>query len=250
MGKYHHQERSTSAQVWFKTLDGGGTVLKDYPGAACYAQIIAKSYDEDYVKKYPYYANYGMHKDTKIIHVYRSKKDMPYDVPEIKRWIDDLNELGFPCRFANDDVEGDDTKQEKWAKETIKKDVRAIALRFIRQGAAAPVDPNKFYNFFVDIKDYDNKTHLFSTLTLIRMLSENYYDKVPELYFEMLDKDPKMDKLQAIQDAHKATNTNGGHCVTYSGNGSNVTRDKLFKRFEKKNDIWEGTININECWKG
>lgn len=251
MGKYYHPERSQSAQVWFKTLDETGKVLKDYPGAACYAQIAAKAYDEEYIKKYPFYAMYGMHKDTKSIHVYRSKAFMPYNVPEIKRWIDDLNEMGFPCRFVHEEVEGDDSRQEKWAKgTTTKKDFEDMALRFIRHGAAAPVDPNAYYNFFVDVKDYQNKSHLFSTLTLIRMLSECYYDKVPELYFEMLDKDPAMDKLQALQDAHRNGNANGGHCVTFEGNGKNVTRDKLFKRFEKQNDIWDGTLNINECWKG
>lgn len=243
MTKYRHAERSTSASVWFKTLDGGGKVLKDYPSAPCFAQITYKPGQ--------YGVGYGMHKDTKTIHVYRSKSAMPYNVPEIKRWIDDLNELGFRCRFADDGVVGDVKKQESFIQSTINKKLQEFAIKVIRAGHPAPADPNEFYNFYIDLKDYKDKSHLFSTLSLIRMLSESYYDTVPETYFNMMDKDPTLDKFQALQDAHKKCNTSGGHCVTYNGNGDNVSHKELMKRFDKHgDDLWEGTLRINECWGG
>jgi len=248
MGKYRHSDRNRSNSVWFKTLDETGKVIRDYPQAACFAQIATKP---SMAANGGYYSGYGMDRNTKTIHVYRNKSNMPYDVPEIKRWIADLNEMGFPCRFVGDEITSDEEKQKSFVKDTVKTSLRVAALKIIRHGNSAPVDPNKFYNFFVDLKDYKDKSHLFSTLSLIRMLSESYMDHVPERYFEMIDSDPSVDKFQALQTAHKQGSVSGGHAVTFEGNGTNISHSALMKRFEKTSaDLWDGDLAINNSWRG
>ncbi len=239
--EYRNPKRSTSNYVWFKTLDADGKVLKDYPNVACFAQIASTSS----------YSGYGMHKNTATIHIYRSKSMMPYEPTEIQRWINDLNELGFPCRFVNDEGESDTDKQQSFVKATVKGPLQQFALKLFQGEHPEPENPNEFYNFYVDLKDYSDKSHLFSTLSLIRMLSESYFDDVPEKYFQMLDENPTMDKFEALQNAHKNSNTSSGHCVTYSNNGENITLKQLMSRFKQKSaDLWSGELSINECWRG
>jgi len=235
MGKYHFVERASNYYVWFKLLDKNGKVLRDYPSAACFGAI-----------------NTTMDSNTATIHVYRPKNLMPYNVPEIKRWINDINEMGFPCEFDYDSNSvGDSEKQEKWANESVKKDLSDLALTIRRHGSPAPVDPNQYYNFYVHLKYYVNKSHVFSTLSLIRALSESYMSTIPEIYFETMDKNPNADKFQALQDAHKTGRTSGhSHAVTYNGNGSNVSHKKLMDRFKEKADIYNSRLAIHAAWKG
>lgn len=137
-----------------------------------------------------------------------------YDEPEIKRWVDDLNEMGFPCQ-----LEGVD--------ETVR-----IRLTF---------------------GEFKSKAHLCSTLSLLRLLWENGLDKIPEAYFGMVDADPNIDKIDALQTAHKNLNAGMGHAVTGPYNGkANVEKKLLLERLSQGIGIHamrEGYRLVNETWR-
>lgn len=136
-----------------------------------------------------------------------------YDEPEIKRWIDDLNEMGFPCH-----LEGVD--------ETVR-------IRLV-------------------MDEFKSKVHLCSTLSLMRLLWEGYYSKIPEIYFTALDENPEADKIEVLQVAHKKGGAGQGHCVTGTFNGTpNVERKLLLERLSEgmgihavKNDY----SMVNKAW--
>lgn len=172
------------------------------------------------IQNYPNNPCYGaitgtINKNTAAIDVYRSKNSVPYTEEGIVRYVYDLNDMGFPVSFINK------------AKDT--------------------------YHFHVYMENYKSKTHMFSTLTLLRMLWESPMHKVPLLYFKMMDEYPQRDKLDAIQAAHKSKGnyTGGGHCVTYAGNGGNIDKETLFARFNKGTGVFtSGGLAINAAWKG
>lgn len=239
MKSYRIPSRSKSCSVWFKTLAADGRVLKDYPGAACFAPISSTLQ----------YSGYGMHPDTKIINVYRNKSMIPYDLSEIKRWIADLNELGFPCELIEGPIIGDPEKQEDYINKTCLNNMSNLGLKIIRDGHIIPVDENSDYNFYVRLDNFNNKNHLFSTLSLIRMLSESYLDTVPEEYFNTMDLNPNADKFVALQNAHRESSVSAGHSVTYSRNGNNISHKKLMERLHTPSNFWEDPLTIHAAWR-
>lgn len=242
--KYHNSDRAQSAYVWFKLLDADGKIIRDYGMQGCFGSIT-----------------YQMDTKTQTIQVYRAENLMPYKYAEVKRWIDDLNDIGFPCDMSYDpDATNDEMKQEKWAEATAKSEkMKDIILAFRKHGLNAspyasvslwgkPGPEN--YKFNVHLKHYHNKSHLFSTLTLIRMLSESTMSTIPEMYFQMMDADPNRDKFDAIQDAHKGPVSGGSHAITYKGNGNNVTRKRLMDTFKTKENLHNSRISIHAAWRG
>lgn len=239
--KYHNSDFAKSAYVWFKLLDKDGNIIRDYGMQGCFGGIT-----------------YEMDKKTATIQVYRDENMMPYKLTEVQRWINDLNDVGFPCDMTYDPTStGSEMSQEKWAKDTAaSKQMEDMIIAFRKHGLVEnpynswgkPGPQN--YKFNVHLKHYSNKSHLFSTLTLIRMLSESTMSTIPELYFQMMDADPDRDKFEAIQDAHKGPINGGSHAVTYKGNGSNVSRKALMDRFKSKTDLHTGRIAIHTAWNG
>jgi len=119
MGKYFRQDRSKDAYISIRLLDKDGNVLNDYPAAGCHGVIKST-----------------MNPKTACINTYRKKSLLPYDPTEIQRWVDDLNEMGFPCTFLNNEgAIGDDKKQELWVGDTINADLQDMALVLRRHGA-------------------------------------------------------------------------------------------------------------------
>jgi hypothetical protein len=238
----YYKDIPTTTYVWFKLLDKAGKLLEDFPDHPCYGSIA-----------------HGFDKKTRQIHVYHDKDKVPYDVACVKRWIADLNEMGFPCTF----VEEEDTiagKQEKFIGTTVNEGLEDMALSLLRHGNEPT--PATF-NFFVDLDDYNDKNYLFSTLSLIRCLTEGGICRVPEEYFKLMDESPNMDKFEACQAAHKLVSkrdkpydpknyANTGHMVTFDGNGDNISRAELTKRFKehKTNLRDKGYLKINANWNG
>lgn len=118
-----------------------------------------------------------------------------FDESEIKRWVDDLNEMGFPCH-----LEGVD--------ETVR-------IRLV-------------------MSEYKTKVQLASALSLLRLLWESGHTHVLEWYFVKLDEDPAADKIDVIQAAHKQTQQYTGHVITGINNGAaNVDRKLLLERLSE-----------------
>jgi hypothetical protein len=188
-------------------------------GAYIWFKCLGKG--DKLIQDYPNAACYGaitnqIPKGTETICVYREMKMVPYSDESISRYTYDLNDMGFPCSVG--------------------------------EGKAGYIYIN------VRTEDYKSKTHLFSTLTLLRLLWESGMNKVPEIYFQLMDEDPARDKLDAIQRAHKTKGiyTNGGHCVTFNGNGGNIDKETLFARFDKSNGVFASGWGrgINAAWHG
>lgn len=209
MKKYYNKSANIINYVWFNLLDENGKIIKEYPNEACFASITS----------------YGISKKVKTILIYHDKRSVPYSEKSINRWIDDVNEIGFPCAFIG-------------SNET-------------------------HYNFQINLCDYKYKVHLFSTLMFIRAIYEQGICLIPEIYFQLMDEHPNADKFDMIQTAHKSnairlggySGANSGHMLTYKGNGDNVDSQTLFERFDGEIDVycgkpgqWSGSVNCNDKW--
>ena len=245
MHKYYIDIPTTN-YVYFKLLDKSDKVIENCPNYPCYGSIA-----------------HGFNTKATKIHVYHEKTKVPYNTDCIKRWIADLNEMGFPCSFIEDELPDDTVKQTRHCKDTVNDGLSNMALLIMRHGQQPDPGPNSFHNFYVDLNQYENKNHLFSTLSLIRCLTETGICKVPEVYFGLMDAEPQRDKLDACQASHKIVSSkekkydpmsyaNTGHMVTYDGNGKNIAKEKLMERFKKeKIDLRDrGHLTINSNWNG
>lgn len=177
---FNDKDIPNNVRVWFKTLDKDGNVIRDYTNQACFSDLTY----------------YGISSAVKKIIIYNQKKLTPYKFNAVKRWIKEINKLGFPCSCS----ENDET-----------------------------------FEFTVNLDEYTWKAHLISTLMLIRALIEGGINKVPEFFLTAIDADPKIDKFQALQDAHKDSRMryyNSNHMITYQGNGRNVDSKTLHERYK------------------
>ncbi len=179
--RYYDPDVETGIHVWFKLFDETGKLLITRNDASCFADISLRD----------------VQASVKKIIVEHKKKNVPYKVAEIKRWIADINELGFPCALIDYSAE--------------------------------------HYVFEVLFSHYKYKAHLVATLMLIRTLYEQGICRVPEAYFCVMDANPNADKFQEIQSAHKSSSIgsyhNTNHMITFSSNGQNISKELLFKRY-------------------
>lgn len=248
---YYNRSTGTIASVNFKLLDEGGKVIRDYVDQSCFSAIT--------------YAMIPRGTATVII---RHKKSMvPYKVLEIKRWIADINEMGFPCSFIEKPGPTEIERQKKYIHATVRGDLNELAIGLLNHGQeeAGQHGEDNYYNFEVSLKDFEYKSHFISTLMLVRCLTESIICKVPEIYFKMIDENPRADKFDTMQTAHKKLGTYGhndsyhntNHMITYDGNGSNTTREKLWARYKKCGfKVMDGDtrlshrIDQSEKWNG
>lgn len=181
-------------------------------GAACYSELM----------------NRAISKSVKSVVLVESLSHLAYEEPEIKRWIADLNSLGFPCHIVSIEDQ--------------------LQIRLI-------------------LKEFKSKTHLGSTLMLLRLLWEKGMNKIPDLYFQAMDANPKADKLVQIQKAHKHPQFlkteykgtpyqyiypayNAGHTVTSYKSLKNIRRSELFKRLAKGEDVYDGhSCPVATTWR-
>ncbi len=197
----------TNSQVSYRTLGPADAILAERPNDACFSSIT-----------------YGLlPTDARKILIYRPLAQIPYALPTIRRWIKELNALGFPCR------------------------------------ARKAKEPNVMH-FIIDLKHYVHKLHINSTLQLIRCLFERGICYVPEYYFAD-SQDDRFLALQQAHYSLAANTANFGdypgnsnHTVTWNG-AKPVTKDQLFARiaatkigtYEKAN---YGRPYLSAVWNG
>jgi hypothetical protein len=219
----YYRDIPDSHHIWFKLIDINGKLIKDFGEDVCFGPIVR-----------------GFDASADVIQIYHDKHLVPYSVTEIKNWIDSINDMGFPCRFE-EEVDSIIAGQLGFINETVNEGLEDMTIMIMRQGKELPPAA---YNFFVNIHDYEDKNHMFSTLFLIRCLLESGINRVPEEYFKLMDVEPQRDKLEACQLAHKIVSckdkpydpkcyANVEHMVTSDGNGENITQVALMERFAK-----------------
>lgn len=220
----------TTTHVKYKLLDNTGKVVKSYPDEICFRAITYAPIPEA----------------TSVIHIYHEKSMVPYRVPEIRRWINDITEIGFATTFV-EDVTSDATKQQNFIAGTVQTDMCEIGQKLLRHGHEAPPDDeDPYYHFEIKLSDYKYKSHLISALMLVRCLTETGICLVPEIYFDILDKNPNADKFDTLQTAHKdlnkrlsKSNYNYNHMITWVDNGTNVDPKTLLTRYQNCGfDVW------------
>lgn len=237
----YYKNAPVNHHVWFKLI-GAGELVEDFADAACFGVIT-----------------HGFDHRADMVQVYHQKHWIPYDRTSIERWINDINEMGFPC-FFKEDEDPIFLKVGSYLRETINDGVEDTALMLLRHGEPLP---KSYHNFFVSLHEYKDKNHFFSTLSLIRCLIQSGINRVPEEYFKLMDETPSRDKFEAMQTAHRIVSCKNtpydpktyaptGHMVTFDGNGQNITKDALMARFAKmKTDLRDrGYLRIHANWNG
>ena len=134
--------------------------------------------------------------ETDHLTYWKDKVKIPYSFEICERWTKDITECGFPCSISQ-------TKG-------------AIVWKF-------------------NLSDFKYKLHFVCALTLARALAEKGVCRLVELYFGLLEKNPKMNKFEALQLAHRNIEDvceyfeyNNNHMVTYPSNGDTVTKKRIF----------------------
>jgi hypothetical protein len=150
--------------------------------------------------------------------------------------IADINEMGFPCTFIEEQA-SETEKQNQFIDNTTHVHLIDFAQKLLRHeqenSSAGDNDRgHEHYYFEVKLKDFVHKSHFISTLMLIRCLTETGVCETPNIYFQLMDKDPSADKFDIMQTAHKNSYGNINHKITYSGNGNNVKKEVLWARYE------------------
>ena len=154
---------------------------------------------------------------------YKKKTEVPYSFEIVQKWIKELFQLGFPCSVTEEN--------------------------------------NTFY-FRFNIDDFTYKTHLNSTLQLVRAIAEDAICYIPEFYFSLIEKSPRINKFLALQSACRTVDRhynglgylNTNHIVTgkHKHVKFNVTKEKLFENFKTDGTtVWGGypRIRIEDLWK-
>lgn len=238
----YYQDIPTTTHVWYDLIGIDKGRVDGYENAVCFAHIA-----------------HGFHQDADIIRLYHEKRLVPYNPPEIKRWITDLNNVGFPCGFE-EQLDPLIASCVSHINNTVNTGLEDMTLMIMRQGEELPPTT---HNFFIKVADYKDKNHMFSTLFLIRCLLETGINRVPEEYFKLMDTNPARDKFEAIQIAHKIvtyrdapydpkSHASRDHMVTFDGNGENITQSALMSRFaESKTDVRDkGYLRLSINWNG
>ncbi len=200
---YYKAGTKTNKLVECSILDKNDHILWDTKLTACFSVIT--------YQKLPKGA-------TKIIFP-RSKETIPYDFDFIQRWINELNEFGFPC---------------------------------------AVEDNKSSVNFIFNVADFKYKIILSSTLQLVRCLTETGICYIPENYFRLVKLYPKQDKFLLLQDAHRtvkdfygdAAYLNTNHIVTGCCEGENISKETFLARVANNGVSATGHTDtgIEEIW--
>lgn len=232
--RYYNSKCYPGYNVSYKLLDKNNRLIEDAVNHPCFSEI-----------------SYGPISENVVWIIVHSRKEItPYSIESIERWITDLNEIGFPCSFSSFDK----TSSAKNKKGVFIGDGISFSPRKDIINREKILDAvSDCHNFIININDYVYKTHLISTLMLIRALYEQGICRVPQIYFQMIDENPATDKLDAIQSAHKVRHGHGGgsgHMITYPGNGGNVSSKILFENFKKsKLGVYTATSSLNYSGK-
>lgn len=185
--KFYHEKNLTDLSVSYQTLNEDDKLIYDYHQQGCFSAL-----------------SYGtIPSEVKKVVVIRRLRCIPYVIEIVRKWVEEISGLGFPCTLMETKQHGEQT-----------------------------------CNFVVDLAQYKWKAHFISTLMLIRALYETGIACTPERYFTLLEEKPDGDKFEMLQNAHRTISKckdgvyyNTNHMITYSGNGNNVSFDELLKNF-------------------
>lgn len=217
MDYYNHNSKTTSA-VNYKLLTSDGKVIHEYNGEACFSAITY----------------YPVKQGTEVVRIKHMKSMLPYSVDAIKRWVSDLVEMGFPIYFL-DDVVSEAELRNNYVRATTLDSVNEIADKILCHGqeVESKADDRNYYHFDIRFADFEYKSHFVSTLMFVRCLTESGICKIPEIYFQLMDKNPNADKFDMLQTAHKKEHYgNINHMATHIQNGSNVSKETLLARYQ------------------
>jgi hypothetical protein len=165
---------------------------------------------------------------------------IPYDKKFIKKWIKEINLLGFPCILAAPNIKSPDG------------------------------DNNKI---IIELDKYKKKLHINVTLQLIRYLTESYICYYPDLYFQGIEAAEKLilktglkklsleERFAILQEIHKIVvsdekeyrQANINHTITHSGNFVKpLPRADFFNRIDKLGrnvyDNYDYGYGVNALW--
>lgn len=242
---YFDEKKQTTSMVSYKLLGADGKVVLEHNRMGCFSAITYKAIPEG----------------TEIVRVKHEKSMVPYSIASMKRWIADINEMGFPAYLLEDVGPNDEERRQIFVNETTHDLVLDITSQVLLCHTSkpkdfdAPTNDNDFYYFDLKLKDFEYKSHFISTLMLVRCLTETGICKVPHVYFQLMDKNPGADKFQTMQDAHKAQSYgNTNHMITWDGNGKNVSKQVLFDRYKtcavKVRDHKGYNLGQSDKWNG
>jgi hypothetical protein len=202
---YFKEKKSTTTSVSWGLLDKDGNEFDAHSNYPCYSPITYSAIPANCV----------------TIECYHSASMVPYELDAIRRWVEEITLLGFPCRLVDEDKK--------------------------RKG---------YVTICIDLKDYKKKMHVSCALQLVRCLFERGIFSVPDLYLQKIDKDPKASvdaRFLLLQDAHKEISgyANSNHMCTYAGNGESVARKTFFERIEKhSSETYSGSyIGLSPLWR-
>lgn len=237
MNKYFNEtgvnKYNITGSVWFKLLDKDGNIINDHKANICFAQITLCP----------------IKKNVATVLIYHENKRMPYKPSTIKRWIADINELDFPCRYI---CKEDENKQRKYISNTITHSFIELAEKTMRGNQTNEVE-DELHLFEIKLNDFKYKSHFISTLMLIRVLFEVGICNVPGIYLELMDKDPNADKFDMLQTAHKNTDGNTNHMITCYANGTNITSKTLWARYKEcGEEVYTAKTHLGQSkkWEG
>lgn len=205
MGKYWKHPKEVSSYVSFELEGERNPEIKsttsyhetparpkDCPGYACFANITY----------------YPISEEVKSILYKQPIEHFAYGEDEIRRWIADINELGFPCTLLEID--------------------KLVKIR-------------------LNLSDFETKEQLISTLYLIRVLHEEGSNVIPGKYFAAMDANPEADKFIELQKAHKSARDSwGGHTGITAGSTPNLSKAEVFANFKRlgKPVYFDGKWNV------
>lgn len=185
---YNDDGKNLTTYVNYRVYNKNGILINDVQDTSCFSSFTYYPIDD---------------KVDKIV-IYHNLSRIPYGKHTIEAWIQNLNELGFPC-----------------------------SIEFDSYNALFTVKPSNF----------TKKFHFNSTLQLIRCLYESYICYVPEIYFSLISGKNLIDKFTAIQLAHlqlhgykRGSMANYNHMITSKHNNLKPISIEEFKtRIEKSN---------------
>lgn len=187
--------------VNFNYLDHKDKVLRSCKDEPCYSNIT-----------------YGtLPKETAKLELWQTKNEIPFTKDEIKQWIEDIADMGFPCEYKG--------------------------LSGTKHSFIIPIKTDKE-------QVYSEKRHLSSALMLVRYLFE--FPQIPKNYFIILKEVKNVDKFAAMQIAHVYCSGNSNHTIREFEPQTVMSRGEAAKMLHTKQySIYNNPHpSITASWKG
>lgn len=191
----------STTRVSYYTINSFGRILQDYHRDHCFS---AMSYDP-------------IDKDADRLIVYHATLDCIYTEEEVKRWVEDVSEMGFSIEYLGIDFHH-----------------------------SLPS-----YRFLLNFSDYRYKVHLTSALILLRYLFEDYIEVMPKHYFGLVEAAPELDKFKLMQMVHiyliNEPYANTNHTLRRGAAFHLKSKESVWKRIEEEGTLTKDYMDSNRC---